>query len=182
MGIFSGVSNATKGGKTPYFQPDAQYLNKVVEVAHYESKNPQAAGTEFFRITVDVLETNASPTKNVDAQNPQAVQPGQRATHLITLRPWNGNGENPNMLQLGDIKAFIEVGFKQLAIDGEDGLPPLPTTDEGWGELVGFITGDKQPLSGLKLGLTTNGMTTKKGKPFTLHDWCVSDGFEVLER
>jgi len=77
----------------------------------------------------------------------------------------------------GNVADFLRAAYTVFSQDETNGLDPLdPDNDDDWADMKGMYDvacSEDNVLMDTVVYLRTKGITTKKGNPFTVHNWYV---------
>lgn len=153
MSIFRGLDKAEVTGGSQYFLPGS-YRVKVEAAKIIQSKK---SGSAFFVIECEVLESDNSERR-----------PGTRCSQTIKM------GE---VMSLPNVKKFIAAatGCDPTAKDVNERV--CATFSDATGrrmsieDVAEYVVSDENPLGEVEMVLNCYEIETKRGTPFTKHDW-----------
>ena len=156
--LFGGVGKAAFAGRDPTFNADCSYLLQVESIECFETRDPTKGGATFYKTQFRILESND-----------EALKKGMFGAHLIDLT------KTP---ALGDVRMLAYRIYRALAKAA--GKDPDEVKSEEFDEthIIPLYQPD-QPARGIKLGLRTHPVGTKKDGWFTQHTYEDFEGFEI---
>ena len=166
MGRFADVGNAKVFAKGAYFPClSARYRVRVLKCK--AQKPRQGAGLAFI-VECEVLQVlsvaglsgqelaTAPAAALTDADGRTVPAIGEERSWYVDL----GKDAGPP-----DMRGFVAL------VTGE---PLAEMTPDAVDKLCESVVGDDQPIAGLQLLLQTHNRPTRKGSPFTIHDWRIA--------
>ena len=159
MGLFDNARKSFKEATTrdPYFASDAEAHIKITEVRYFETKMPGSRKGPFFKVTGEVVKSNAEPRDGF------ATRVGQVGVQLIDT----AFGDPA----FNDIARFAVAVYSEMADATGTEFDIDDLTDEEFGGAIEALYSEDQPAVNLVLGLRTVTKTTKSDKPFSKHLW-----------
>jgi len=153
MGIFKGIDKAEVTGGSQYFLP-GKYKVKVDVVKLVQSRKSLA---DLFVVETTVIESN-----NIERPS------GSRASQVIKM------GE---VMSLPNIKKFLgaAVGVDATSASANDGIEKAFSDATGRRmsieDCAEYVVSAENPMGEIELRLECVEIETKRGTPFTKHNW-----------
>jgi hypothetical protein len=166
-GLVTSLGTAKNGAGGEYFKAGHNY-KVVIEKSEWKAARDKR---EYVIISTQILESDCAEQGE-----------GRKPSYMMNMSIDAGEG---------NLNGFLRIALTKLAMESGDDDIPDHTDDAYWEEqldcseqedgtfgpgraLLDACLGESNVLAGVELYLYTKPITTKAGKPFTLHEWSLT--------